>query len=127
MFRQRLLCGIVLVFLGGWASASDQYGITTGNEFLRYCKPALERNTPFKDSVNSIYCLGFVSGYLDGYRIGLVPKGNRPLFCLPKDGVENGQAIRIVIKYLENNPETLHESVRITMAIALGKAFPCRP
>jgi hypothetical protein len=51
--------------------------------------------------------------------------GEDVFFCVPKEGVSNIQAARIVVKYLKENPEKQHD-LGITLAIqALSKAFPC--
>jgi len=48
----------------------------------------------------------------------------RILFCAP-DGVISGQAARIVIKYLRDHPEELHQPDYALTIAALHAAFPC--
>src|SRR5476649_2446339 len=45
--------------------------------------------------------------------------------CLPTNGANGGQAIRIVTKYLENNPKQLHFPSALLTSMALSDAFPC--
>jgi hypothetical protein len=99
-----------------------------GNDLLRICKLWLNGPTKTGDealaSAPGMYCAGFVSGIMETsilYRE--LHRG--PLICAPDDQVTSNQAVRIVVKYLEANPEHLHESASMLTTLALGKAFPC--
>jgi hypothetical protein len=48
-----------------------------------------------------------------------------PVFCPPK-GSTGGQAVRVVIKYIDSRPERLHEDFLDLAAEALRTAWPCR-
>jgi hypothetical protein len=88
-------------------------------------------------------CIGYISGFADGVEIGrvvaaykiygekaldwTVDEGARRLGSYCKPGpVTVGQAIRIVVNYLEAHPEQLHESPRTLVNGALADAFPCK-
>jgi hypothetical protein len=43
--------------------------------------------------------------------------------CLPSDGIENGQVLRILKKWLDQTPENRADSF---LHNALGQAFPCK-
>ena len=45
--------------------------------------------------------------------------------CFPKEGIANEQAVRIVVKYLKDNPNRLHENEIALIMIALMHAYPC--
>ena len=47
-----------------------------------------------------------------------------PLFFRP-DGATRGQASRVVKKYLDDNPQELHEDKAVLAVMALMGAFPC--
>ena len=48
------------------------------------------------------------------------------LFCTPEQGVTNGEAARIVLKYLKDNPQKLDQN-EVELAIqAFREAFPCK-
>jgi hypothetical protein len=47
------------------------------------------------------------------------------LFCPPPEGISADQAIRIIRKHLDSNPENLHKPARTEAVIAMAKAFPC--
>jgi hypothetical protein len=77
-----------------------------------------------EETVQSVWCVGYVSGILDGLAIMRWKGGTTPV-CLPTDGVENEQAVRIVVKFLRENPKMLHETGRSLVVAALGEAFAC--
>ncbi len=46
--------------------------------------------------------------------------------CFPKGGISNAQAVRVVVKYLSENPAMLHKDGPYLTAVALHNAFPCK-
>ena len=44
--------------------------------------------------------------------------------CYP-EGVENGQLIRLVLKYIRDHPEQAHEPAAVLVVKAELNAFPC--
>ena len=46
-------------------------------------------------------------------------------FCLPGDGIPVIQAVRVVVKYLSDNPQDLHEDGMALTINALKASFPC--
>jgi hypothetical protein len=120
------------------AANGDSISFTDdGNHLLRACKAMLRQggNDPIDtfamDFALGLNCAGYINGITDLnsiYRKFFSEAGfgeNAGLFCLPNDGIETGQAVRIVVKYLEANPEILHHSRRTLAVEALMKAFPC--
>ena len=45
--------------------------------------------------------------------------------CFPEKGIDNGQATRVVVKYLKNNPALLHEDEVLLIILAFLEAYPC--
>lgn len=102
-----------------------------GNYFLRTCTAAIkqETNDPSlspDEALGGISCISYVSGFVDGLALAVGTNKSRRVVCLPEKGVPNEQMIRIFLKYLTDNPEKLHETGRMSLLIALAKAFPCR-
>jgi hypothetical protein len=109
----------------------------TGVELLRDCKVvvnSMEDKSKFnleKDLNSYLNCVGYLSGVID--ILGLYGPASREVgchspsafICLPTKGISVGQAVRIVIKYLEETPEELHRVKRVLVHNALRKAFPC--
>ena len=116
----------------GLCSATYAQSVSTqvvrdGNDFLRRCPTDL----PSLDSVGRIeaaWCIGLLEGFQAGVTVfqGLTEIGGLPKFiCLPADGIPPGQMQRITVKWLEDNPNRLHEDMRILIMSSLMDAFPC--
>ena len=86
---------------------------------------------PSKETTGGAYCLGFLQGtrlmndYLNTPSLKYGFLGAKyALFCQPKIST-NAEAARIVVKYLRDHPERLHEDEFILALAALNAAFPC--
>ena len=69
-------------------------------------------------------CMGFIIGVersLEGAKRGM----NGLVFCRAK-GVNNGQTIDVVKRWLKNNPSKRHFTAPSVIAGALSDAFPCK-
>ncbi len=45
--------------------------------------------------------------------------------CFPEKGIKNDQGVRVVIKYLKDNPAKLHENEILLIMLAYANAYPC--
>lgn len=100
-----------------------------GNELLRRCDSIVKQSDGKQlgsdEQTGADFCAGYFFGFSDSHSIEtLIQK--TPYFCFPPQGIEVAQQVRIVVKYLKENPAILHESARASVAIALAQAFPCR-
>lgn len=118
-----LLLGLVMAF-----PASAQ--TLTGNELLVRCKGQLSDR---RLANNEIWCVGFLLGFFGGYTVGLLDgapdaflkDGNADRsFCLPEN-VTVSQAKDVIVRFLEQNPETRHQDAALLAFNALIRAFPC--
>jgi hypothetical protein len=52
--------------------------------------------------------------------------GRKPAspFCVP-DAADDGQIVRITLKYIRNNPEEAHKMTAVLIVEGLREAFPC--
>jgi hypothetical protein len=99
------------------AMAQDSSNNTwSGNNMYQACKNYA--NYTKDDLQNQSMCLGIVGAirYFSDGRFG---------FCTP-DGVTTSQALRIVVKYMDDNPAVLHEDLREITVDALRSAWPCK-
>jgi len=100
-----------------------------GTELLRACTAAVNQadgvEVTTEQSIESVWCIGYVSGLLDGLAV-MGWKGGSTRVCIPQSGIDNEQAIRIVVKYLREHPEGLHRSARSLAVAAIGGAFRCK-
>jgi len=110
--------------------ASPELALGDGNKLLKQCKAAVdfsERSQTMSDSeiIDAALCSGFMQGITQTnlvYQYG----PSKPLFCLPEDGIANLQASRIVLKWLQEHPERLHEGETLLAITAFKQAFPCK-
>lgn len=100
-----------------------------GNQLLKQCTQSvrvLDGDTlDSGQDIESMYCIGYMKGFLDAHGfIGALSKIQ--LFCIPEGGIQTGQAIRIIVKWLKDHPERLHHEAGMLTLAALGRAFPCK-
>jgi Rap1a immunity proteins len=87
----------------------------SANYFLPGCRGSLGReNTP---TWTHVRCLAFIQGLLSGV-------GGKET-CPPKE-VTGGQAVAVIIKYIEARPERMHEQFGDLALEALTAAWPCK-
>ena len=143
----------VLVLLSGVPeSSADGTDEKNGNSLLRECGAALRLidqtgTLSAEETLAAMQCLGFVRGatlallseqqwssFLE--KQGLRCKSEEselPLekmrqakrTCIP-DKATSVQAIRVIVKYLQDHPAELHKADFELLATALQLAFPCK-
>ena len=128
------LLAVVVVCSSGSAgpkSTSEQPDISrSGSNFLEVCSSM--GGEPNKNSVRSTYndatCLGWVEGFGDGFTVHEellgVPARDR-MACIPHQ-VTTIQTVRVIKKYIADNPEKAHRPTRYIASLALAGAFPCK-
>jgi hypothetical protein len=112
------------------SAQTKEFPETSGNAFARLCS-SIEKDTRTESEIGHMRsCVGYVRGFTDGIEFGssyVEDKVNKQvphLFCEP-DGAENGQIIRIILKYIRDNPTEAHLPTSLLIVDALKKAFPC--
>lgn len=108
-------------------------GMTDGNMLLKACNAAVQYDDTGKSNGTSVdvgYCYGFVEGVRNTLAIWTISAKTLheagPHVCMPSEGIENGQAARIIVKYLKDHPEELHEFAALLAMEAFQNAFPCK-
>lgn len=98
--------------------------------FLQACDAAVKqsdgRELPQQESLLALYCASYISGFLDATSLTSFSTNGEKNICTPDQGIANDQAVRILVKYLRENPEVLHQSGRTSLYVALAQAFPCK-
>jgi len=99
----------------------------SGNELLNIC-------TVTDSYFDKGRCIGFIEGFLQGFidsritylqELGLKSTIPSLPFC-PPDSATLRQLIKVVVKYLNNNPEEkLYLPPGVLVFFAFKKAFPC--
>ena len=118
-------------------SPPSQDVIATGNDLLHSCTPMVrlfDGSLQFthEELTSGFLCLGYIGGFIDGYNLGIETEksqtgSSHPFFCLPpKDALPASQALRIVVKWLNEHPERLHQPKQVLITLAFKEAFPCK-
>lgn len=105
-----------------------------GNDLLTSCQEGLKfadghlRNT---DIVQAEKCFAYLEGFMSGVNLATaVISGNyndyakNMAYCVP-DGATTAQGVRIIVKYLRENPAELHLNAEVLLMKALRQSFPC--
>ena len=104
---------LALLFLQA-SAASAQVG--SGNDLLQACNA----NLAGIPEGNNFYCLGVVTTVLQ-----LQSKlDEQDKFCPPSQ-ISVQQAVRVIVKFLNSNPEALHLKASTLTVSALKQAWPC--
>lgn len=111
-------------------SAAEQPDISrSGRDFLEVCSTVEnEGNRDPARIQRDAVCLGWVEGFTDGFTVHEellnVPRGDR-MACFP-EGVTTLRIVRVIKKYLADNPGKARRPTRYIASLALASAFPCR-
>jgi hypothetical protein len=101
----------------------------SGSEFLEVCSSVDgEHKGDLVRSNNDANCLGWVEGFRQGFTVydellG-VPEKDR-MICSPR-AVTTVQIVRVIKKYVADNPDKAHRATRYVASLALARAFPCK-
>jgi hypothetical protein len=132
-----ILAAVVLSVLGASSAWARNLSAMDGNTLLTKCHAA-ERMAEVSPKLTNdewaagFFCLGFVQGVMDADQIwqtaeskALGAKARSLLFyCVPKDA-SWPQLIRVLVKWLEDNPNKLNESGYDVINLAMSNAYPC--
>lgn len=119
---------VVAVALTGML-ASGGAQATDGNTLLKDCQATIRLLDTKQASPNETIGIGQCFGMVEAARSALVifedqiPKSFRG--CVPNGGITNGQSVRIVNKYLHDNPAKLNQDATMLILLAYHEAFPC--
>jgi len=79
-------------------------------------------------TAQALYCRGLLQGIIamNFHYEGQMDK-SRLAFCVPDEGIRPQQAARIIVRYLQQHPQTLHYPGYFLAVQAFREAFPCAP
>ncbi|WP_085724682.1 Rap1a/Tai family immunity protein [Pseudomonas sp. R37(2017)] len=125
--KSKMMCTLTLL-ASGWTG----FVLANGNVLLQQCQDALNvvDGGAGKSAFGGGVCLGKIEGTLDGIEMARgyysASSGKTlPPFICPPESVTKEQQLRIVVKYLKENPEKLHQHEVTSIALAMASAFPC--
>jgi sugar/nucleoside kinase (ribokinase family) len=113
------MLGMSLGLLG--CGSGNDYGGQSGYDYLARCQLVVRGPRTDGEVATATYCVGAVSA-LVGVAPLLLP---RHQFCFPDD-VTAGEAVQVVVAYLESSLSRLHEDFRQLAIAAMRQAWPCK-
>jgi hypothetical protein len=122
------IIGGVLMALTIMAVAAAEGGLASANQLLPGCRAYLSpRSTSatFSNGFNQGICAGIVGAIANMVSGDLGVTGNWRCAKVP-DGVTGEQAVRVVVRYIEERPNRMHESFEALTLEAILQAWPCR-
>jgi len=105
------LFALILGLSGPAVAQTPLIAFETGNDLLEKCR------------TQNPMCLGYVSGVIDASQMYQSAGTNR-LVC-PPTGVTRTQVRDVVVRFLEEHPESRQRAAAVIALSAMGKAFPC--
>jgi hypothetical protein len=112
-------------------NAAEQPDISkSGSDFLDICSAVdgEQHGDVVARIHNNATCLAWVEGFRDGFTVHDellgVPEKDR-MVCVPR-GVTTVQIIRVMKKYIADNPDKAHRATRYIASLALAGAFSCK-
>jgi hypothetical protein len=124
---------VICIFVTSGLGADEPRPIEeSGNAFLRECS-AVEKERDFTtvDRAYGLVCSSYVTGFVEGavFTVDFVRSNGDQKAQAPYcggGGVEAGQVVKIVLKYVREHPDTAHLRTSVLVGRALQNAFPCR-
>lgn len=119
---RNLLIALVLAgsLYGAWSLYGSADAVESVGKLKLRCK-AISTYAPDKphNASDYNYCLGYISGVHEAFAMNRIK-----YFCVP-DSLGALKISRKVIKFLEENPESIHVSSASAVLEGLQKKFPC--
>jgi hypothetical protein len=132
--RTFLWSAIFLLISGCLVAQDDWKG--DGNSLLRKCSLAVRifdgdgEKLSSTDAVDGSFCTGYILGSHDtDYAVQMIEEHDKITVmkhaCVPSDA-STAKVVRVVVKYLRDNPERLHMPASILVIDAVRSSFPCK-
>ena len=112
----------VMLFFFSTVSMAD------GNKLLEQCHDTvyfLDTNE-IRNELNIGLCFGSIQGVRVTIMIYHDYSPEHLKVCWPEENITNAQAARIIVKYLKDNPQILHEDDYFLTLKAYLDAYPCK-
>ncbi len=117
----KLITQLIIIILLTFTVVPDKAIAETGNELLEMCDIELTKDSSVSEFQDTAFCHGYIVGAYEGMKY----MAKQKVWCRP-EGVTFGQIKKVVIKYLKENPQRLHELYVELVLSAMREAFPCK-
>ncbi|WP_063912772.1 Rap1a/Tai family immunity protein [Pseudomonas sp. p21] len=119
----------IAVVLSAALGLMSNAALGNGNELIGQCQAAVKAIDGSQTNASAFgagFCMGKVTGVMDMISIFSDRFEKQYQICMPTPGIQYGQGVRIVTKYLQDNPTLLHLEDTFLIHMALRRAFPCK-
>lgn len=98
----------------------------TGSEFLETCSDAARGKAENRqDMANALWCVWYMSSVSHMNQKHKSSDIDKPLYCLPDNGIDPMQKLNIAVDYMSAHSDLLHENADLLILKAFLEAFPC--
>lgn len=101
----------------------------TGADLLQRCaaheKSIAGGTLSTEEGLDAMWCMGYVSGLLDGMGVADFRIGDTRAICPPQQGISRTEALRAILHWLREHPAEQNKSGRRGAVLALAQALPC--
>jgi len=120
----------IFLTLGAASSSEVRASGNDGNRLLAECNLVIRMMDDgvapsASEGPKVARCLGMMQGITSLNMVYQAKDRDSALFCLPSNGMSVGQAARIVVKYMRDNPSELHNEESLVAIAAFIDAYPC--
>lgn len=114
------------VALVGLMASGQAMALGDGSQLASMCRSSIQQVTTFKsdDPIGAGTCFGLIEGTVATVLMVDTQNKAKPRFCLPEN-VNTFQMMKVVVKYLDNNPALLHLNEPSLIIRAVTDAWPC--
>jgi hypothetical protein len=127
------LWSAAFLLISGCVVAQDDWK-GDGSSLLRKCSLAVRifdgEKLSSTDAVDGGFCVGYVSGSHDtDYMVQMLEEHDKITLmkhACPPSKASTEQIVRIVVKYLHDNPERLDMPASVLVTDAIRSSFPCK-
>ena len=112
---------LMVVLLCSFSQARATGSFLAGDHLLEMCEAYISKTNAAKGNE----CLGYVMGVADAEGSFVDWELMEKRSCIPDKDIKSSQLVRVVTKYLQENPQYLHIAASDLVGNAFYLAFPC--
>ena len=135
MIKKVLVVSFFLYLSSASLAREDSHWKGDGNSLLHSCSLMVKvldgEHISSGENIDASFCNGYILGvgdmdsFLRAFEQERKVNSGIVHLCVPS-GVTTGQVVRVVAKWLKNNPEKLEMPASALVLAALREAFPCK-
>jgi len=124
----------VFLLISGYLVAKDFDWKGDGGSLLTKCSLYVRvldgEKLSSTDALEGAFCVGYIWGNHDtDFMVQMLEEHDKITLmkhACPPSNASAGQAVRVVVKYLRDNPERLHMPASVLVTDAIRSSFPCK-